>query len=356
MDVWGVSHSRTAGFSSPGPKWYATGPAEGMTMAMAFKKAERKRAKLRLALSGPSGSGKTYSALLVAKGMGGRVAVIDTEQGSASLYSHVAEFDALELSPPYTPERYIEAIHAAVAGGYEVLVIDSMTHEWDGAGGCLELNEKMAHSKFKGNTWAAWNETTPRHRAFVDAILQAPIHVIATMRSKTETVQGEGKKVVKLGMKTVQRDGTDYEFTTVLDLTHDNHYATASKDRTGLFSQPELLGEATGRKLLDWLNSGVEFKAEPKKAEGPATVKGMYDALAKKAGPTNAGDLLSRVQWIDAQLTRLVDDHGIGDTLAAVCEFSRVDSLGEVEAEHVGAAWRKALGCVANCIAEESRK
>lgn len=152
-------------------------------MAMAFKKAERKRAKLRLALAGPSGSGKTYSALLIAKGMGGKIAVIDTEQGSASLYSHVAEFDALELGPPFTPERYIEAINAAVSGGYDVLVIDSMTHEWDGAGGCLESNERMANAKFKGNTWAAWNETTPRHRAFVDAILQAPIHVIAVSRS-----------------------------------------------------------------------------------------------------------------------------------------------------------------------------
>lgn len=261
-------------------------------MAMQFKKAERKRAKLRLALAGPSGSGKTYSALLVAKGMGGKIAVIDTEQGSASLYSHVAEFDALELGPPFTPERYIEAINAAVNGGYEVLVIDSMTHEWDGAGGCLESNEKMAHAKFKGNTWAAWNETTPRHQAFVNAILQAPVHIIATMRSKTETVQGDGKKVVKLGMKTVQRDGTDYEFTTVLDLTHENHYANASKDRTGLFSQPELLSEATGRKLLDWLNSGAEVKPEP--------------AAPKKVNPlpANGAELLVRLKAKEADLVR----------------------------------------------------
>ncbi len=224
---------------------------------MQFKKAQRQQARLRLALAGPSGSGKTYGALLVAKGIGGRIAVIDTEQGSASLYDHLTDFDTLTLDPPYTPERYIAAIQAAVKGGYNVLIIDSMTHEWDGAGGCLEANETLAHARMKGNTWAAWNETTPRHRAFVDCILQSPIHIICTMRSKTETVQGDGKKVMKLGMKTVQRDGTDYEFTTVLDLTHDNHYANASKDRTGLFSQPEILSEATGKRVLAWLNSGA---------------------------------------------------------------------------------------------------
>jgi hypothetical protein len=321
---------------------------------MKFQKAERKRAKLRLALSGPSGSGKTYSALVVAKGMGGRVAVIDTEQGSASLYAHVAEFDALDLGPPFTPERYTEAIHAAVQGGYDVLVIDSMTHEWDGAGGCLESNERLAHAKFKGNTWAAWNETTPRHRAFVDAILQAPIHVIATMRSKTETVQGEGKKVVKLGMKTVQRDGTDYEFTTVLDLTHENHYANASKDRTGLFREPELLSEATGRKLLAWLNSGAA--AEPAKpaangkAGGPAGVKALYDGLATKNPPANAGELLTRLSWIDQQLTWLVPDYGGGDLLASVCEFSRVDAVTALQHQpHVEAAWNHARQFVGNC-------
>lgn len=261
-------------------------------MAVQFKKAERKRAKLRLALSGPSGSGKTYSALLVAKGMGGRIAVIDTEQGSASLYSHLVDFDALELSPPYEPERYIAAIKAAVAGGYDVLVIDSMTHEWDGAGGCLEANETLAHARMKGNTWAAWNETTPRHRAFVDCILQSPIHIIATIRSKTETVQGADKKVVKLGMKTIQRDGTDYEFTTVLDLTHENHFANASKDRTGLFANPELLSEATGRKLLEWLNSGAEVKSE------------QPPAAPRKAPPTpaNGDELHTRLREFDAKL------------------------------------------------------
>ena len=102
-----------------------------------FKKAERKRAKLRLALSGPSGSGKTYGALQIAKGLGGKIAVLDTERGSASLYSDTVDFDVVELGPPYEPERFIEVMDAAAKAGYEVLIIDSITHEWKGAGGIL---------------------------------------------------------------------------------------------------------------------------------------------------------------------------------------------------------------------------
>lgn len=238
-----------------------------------FKKAERKQAKLRLALAGPSGSGKTMSALLMAKGLGGRIAVIDTEHGSASLYADIADFDVLELHAPYSPERYAEAITAAEQAGYGVLIIDSYSHEWTGSGGCLESNEKLAHQKFKGNTWAAWNETTPRHRKLTDKILTSPLHIICTMRSKTETVQGEGKKVIKLGMKSEQRDGTDYEFTVVLDITHDGHAAIASKDRTKLFDQPEVISEDTGRRLLAWLNDG--------KSQADLQATALQDALSK---------------------------------------------------------------------------
>lgn len=229
---------------------------------MQFQKAQRRKAKLRLAITGPSGSGKTWGALLVGKGLGGKMAVIDTERGSASLYSHLADFDVLELTPPYTPERFIEAVKSAEKAGYDVLIIDSASHEWNGVGGCLELVDQVAAAKFKGNSWSAWNDVTPRHRAFLDALLRADMHVIATMRSKTETAQTEEngrKKVVKLGMKSEQRDGVEYEFTTVLDLTHEGHYAVASKDRTGLFrGDPKQLSEETSRELLEWLESGAE--------------------------------------------------------------------------------------------------
>ncbi|PYC06339.1 AAA family ATPase [Pseudomonas koreensis] len=250
-----------------------------------FKKAERKQAKLRLALAGPSGSGKTYSAILLAQGLGGRIAVIDTEHGSASLYADIADFDTLELHAPYSPERYVDAITAAEQAGYSVLIIDSYSHEWTGSGGCLESNEKLAHQKFKGNTWAAWNETTPRHRRLTDKILTSSLHIICTMRSKTETVQGEGKKILKLGMKSEQRDGTDYEFTVVLDLTHDGHTAMASKDRTKLFEEPELITEETGRRLLAWLNSGVSPEERAKEL--------LVDALADIATAKDMASLQS---------------------------------------------------------------
>lgn len=229
---------------------------------MKFEKAMRKKAKLRLALTGPSGSGKTYSALLIAKGIGGKIAVVDTEKGSASLYSDIAEFDVLELEPPFSPERFIEAIQAAEQADYDTLVIDSITHEWGGVGGCLELVDAIAKNKYRGNSWSAWSDINPRHRLFLDSILRSPMHIIATMRSKTETAQVEEngrKKVAKLGMKSEQRDGVEYEFTTVLDIVHETHHANATKDRTKLFSNsdPEKLSEETGRKLLAWLESGV---------------------------------------------------------------------------------------------------
>lgn len=229
---------------------------------MEFTKAKRKKAKLRLALTGTSGSGKTWGALQIAKGLGGKIACIDTEKGSASLYEHIVDFDVLELSAPFTPERYIAAIHAAEKAGYDVLIIDSASHEWSGSGGMLEINEEVARARFRGNTWSAWSDTTPRHRAFLDTMLQSSMHIICTVRSKTETAQTEnaGKKsVVKLGMKPEQRDGFEFEFTVVLDIIHEGHLVVASKDRTELFEgKIKKIAEETGQELLAWLDRGEE--------------------------------------------------------------------------------------------------
>lgn len=155
-----------------------------------FSKAERKKAKLKLNLNGASGSGKTYSALVLASGMGKKIAVIDTENESASLYANDFNFDTLPLRPPYSPERFAGAVITAYNMGYEVLIIDSVSHEWIGTGGCLEMNDEAA-KRFKGNTWSAWSETTPKHRKFIDSILQTDIHIITTTRAKTETAVGE---------------------------------------------------------------------------------------------------------------------------------------------------------------------
>lgn len=274
-------------------------------MSIQFQRAERKQSKLRLGITGPTGSGKTYGALCIATGLGGRIAVLDTENGSASLYADEFEFDVINLVAPYNPERFIEVIKAAEQAGYDTLIIDSATHEWSGVGGCLELVDKIA-PKFKGNTWSAWNEVTPRHRAFIDAMLQSRINIIATMRSKMETTQedsGNGKKrVVKLGMKSEQRDGIEYEFTVVLDLIHDGHYAIATKDRTRLFAgrEPEQIDVSTGKKLLAWLNSG---KADQTiNADQHNTLKQLFaqcglnvEAYCQKRGLTSLRDIKAAV-------------------------------------------------------------
>ena len=230
-----------------------------------FTKAQRTQARLRLAICGPSGSGKTYSALLLAQGLApeGRIAMIDTERGSGALYSHLADYDVAPLAPPYTPDRYIEMIRQAGVAGYHVLIIDSLSHAWVGEGGILDMHDRATQASRSGNSFAAWREVTPRHNALVDALVSADLHVIVTMRTKTAydvTDDGSGKKrPIKVGLAPVQRDGLEYEFTVVLDLSVDGHVATAAKDRTGLFDGAHWVpSAATGEALRNWMEAGVD--------------------------------------------------------------------------------------------------
>ena len=268
-----------------------------------IRKARRSASKLRALLTGPSGSGKTYSALLLAKGLGGRTVVIDTEEGSSDLYDTLHDFDVVDLKPPFTPERYVEAITACEQAGYEVIVIDSITHEWNGKGGCLELVDDIARAKFKGNTWSAYSEITPRHRAFIDAMLRSSAHIVATARSKTETAQvdeGGRKKVVKLGMAVETRQGAEYEFTVVLDLIHDGHYAVASKDRTNMFGgDPKPVTVETGRMFADWLAG-----ATPAQPPANPLVQQIRDAIAV-AEPDKLDGYCTRISklWADGRLS-----------------------------------------------------
>lgn len=227
---------------------------------MNLRQSERKQAKIKLALQGSAGAGKTYSALLLAKGLSNgdfsKVAIIDSENGSADLYAHLGQYNVLSLPPPYTPENYIKAIQVCEKAGMEVIIIDSISQCWD------ELLD--FHSKLAGNSFANWGKVTPRQRAFVDKILQANAHVIATMRTKQEYVlnQRDGKYIPeKVGLKAVQRDGVDYEFTLVFDIDA-KHFAVSSKDRTNLFSgKPEfIISAATGRKILEWCNNGTSLE------------------------------------------------------------------------------------------------
>lgn len=269
-----------------------------------IRKARRSATKLRLLLTSPSGGGKTYGAILLAKGLGGRTVVIDTEEGSSDLYDQLHDFDVIDLKPPFTPERYIEAIAGAEEAGYEVIIIDSVTHCWSGKGGCLELVDDIAKAQFRGNTWSAFSVITPRWRAFVDAILRSQAHVICTGRSKTETAQVEDhgkKKVAKLGMKLEARDGLEYEFTCVLDLIHDGHYATVSKDRTGLFSgDPKPITVETGKKLAAWLAGGEPVKH-------PTLVETIEATIATAADAAYLDRLVGRIDTL-ADEGRLTSD------------------------------------------------
>lgn len=224
-----------------------------------FRKAERKKAKLRLGILGPAGSGKTYSSLLIAQGLGGKIALIDTEHGSGELYSNLMDYDVATLEPPFSPDKYVQFIREAEKS-YDILIIDSLTHAWSGEGGVLDMHDRAASAT--RNSFTAWREVTPQHNSLVEAVLQSNLHIIATMRTKTayEVTNENGKtKVAKVGLAPIQRDGMEYEFTAVFDMSLEGHIATASKDRTQLFDGKHFKPSAeTGRELLDWLESGID--------------------------------------------------------------------------------------------------
>lgn len=226
------------------------------TFNMQLQTAERKKAKIKMCFQGPSGSGKTYSSLLLAYGLCNdweKVSVICTENHSSELYSHLGRYKVINMSSPFTPEKYIEAITICEKAGMKVLIIDSTTHEWEYL---LDY-----HSSLAGNSFTNWNKVTPRHNDFVRKILQSQCHIISTVRTKTDYVLTEknGKTIPeKVGLKSVQRDSMEYEYTLVFDLDMKN-FATASKDRTGLFfgKPSQVLNGTTGQLIAEWCNSGV---------------------------------------------------------------------------------------------------
>jgi hypothetical protein len=236
---------------------------------MQIRKAERKKAKLRLGISAPSGAGKTYSSLLMAYGITGdweKVGLIDTENGSGDLYAHLGDYSIIPIEAPFTPDKYIQAIKLFEDNGFEVIIIDSLSHAWAGEGGILDIQAAVAAASRSGNSYTAWREVTPKHNALVNTILQSKCHIIATMRAKTEYVQEKNEQgkteIKKVGLAPIQRDGMEYEFTVMLDLSL-NHTASASKDRTGLFDGQYFKPSTdTGKKLLEWLETGADVVKE----------------------------------------------------------------------------------------------
>ena len=294
---------------------------------MEIKKASRKKTKLKLGISAPSGFGKTYSALLLGKGLVGsydKICVIDTENESASLYSDLGDYSILPLNAPYSPERYIQAIDAAINAGFKLIIIDSITHEWNGKGGCLEIVESL------GGKYQDWAKVTPRHTAFIEKIIQSNVHIITTVRNKQDyemTKDSSGKlKVEKVGMKQETRDGFEYELTVSLDIINDKHLVKAGKDRTGLFmNKPEfVITEETGKQILDWCEKG----------EGIYKLQGLKDKIAASTKKGEA--LLAAVQTMKKGLDTNYPDCAdytecndylskIADRLIAEIEIEKVE-------------------------------
>lgn len=239
-----------------------------MTTAFSFAPASKAARKARIALAGPTGSGKTYTALTLAAGLDDRIAVIDTERGSASLYSGAGmfTFDVLEMNT-YDPRDLVGALAAAGAAGYGVVIIDSLSHFWEGTGGMLEQVDHAA-KRAGGNSFGGWKEARPIERQMIDALLAYPGHVIVTMRTKTEYVVEEdirGKKVPrKIGLKPVQRDGIEYEFDIVGDLDIENTLVvtkTRCKELSGeVLSKPD---ELLAKRILAWLDDGAQLPTVP---------------------------------------------------------------------------------------------
>ena len=234
---------------------------------MTFVKAKKEKIWTKVLLGGSSGSGKTYSALRLATGLakkcGSGIAAIDTEAGRIRYYANEFDFSDMQLTEPFTPEKYIEAINEAVSSGFKVLIIDSISHEWNY---CVDVHDKMP-----GNSWTNWSKITPRHDAFMEKILQAPIHIIATVRGKDEYVLEEknGKQTPKkVGLGFKQRDGVEYNYTATFNIAQDTHIAEATKDNTHIFEgRYEVLTEKDGEALYDWANTGEDFAFNISKAQ-----------------------------------------------------------------------------------------
>lgn len=331
---------------------------------MQIRKAQRQKAKLRLGLVAPSGAGKTYSSLLLAFGLGGKVGMIDTEHGSGDLYADLGDYDIISMTAPFTVRKYLDALRAFEAGGYSTIIIDSLSHAWAGDGGLLDKQGKIADQDSRGNSYAAWRKITPEHNALVEAMLQSPCHIIATMRAKQEYVQDKddrGKTIVrKVGLAPVQRDGMEYEFTVVLDIDQ-SHVAKASKDRTSMFDGELFrIDRSTGAQLLQWLEGGVPAisqsrAVEPaKEAFAPADIAAEPESTPA-AAPIDRDAVLAAARadenWrrIETLLTRNVEV--VGDVTRILKAESNAEAIASWPEP-----WRDVMREIARDVLDAAKK
>lgn len=280
-------------------------------MAFQVKKAKREKIYTKIALMAPSGGGKTYGALRLATGMAeeikrdtgkeARILMANTESKRGYYYANEFNYDIVDIDAPHNPEKYVELIEFAVSEGYDILIIDSSSHEWEGKGGCLELQQQA------GGTYQSWARVTPRHNKFISAIADSQIHIIATMRGKDQYEMEKDDKgrttVTKLGVGAKQRDGFEYEFTCTFLIDQKTNMATAQKDNTHIFENETatLLSEAYGQKIIQWANSGEGYtpvvrKEEEEPVEDIVTIKKEIIDLCKTLGGTANETLMATLK------------------------------------------------------------
>lgn len=282
-------------------------------MAFQIKKAKREKIYCKIALMAPSGGGKTYSALRLATGMAqeieretGKKAKIlmgNTEQKRGYYYADEFDYDIVDIEAPHNPEKYVDFINFAVEQGYDILIIDSTSHEWEGRGGCLELHQQA------GGQYQSWAKVTPRHNKFIEAIADSPIHLIATMRGKDQyemSKDDRGKATVqKLGVGAKQRDGFEYEFTCTFLIDQKTNMAEVQKDNTHIFENETatLLTESYGEKIMRWANSGEGYTPPVRgRDENQGTSDSLEDvqteiiALCNKLGGTKNTELMDTLK------------------------------------------------------------
>lgn len=288
------------------------------------KKAERSKIYAKIALMAPSGGGKTYGSLLLATGMAdeikretgkdAKILMLNTEQSRGSYYANEFSYDIYNVEAPHEPEKYIQLINEAVQLGYDILIIDSTSHEWEGKGGCLELQQRA------GGTYQAWAKVTPRHNRFINAIADSPIHIIATMRGKDQyevEKDDRGKtSVKKLGVGAKQRDGFEYEFTATFLIDQKSNMAEVQKDNTHIFENEGAvkLTQEHGKKIIQWANSGdAEYIAPKRNDEIPeddlkATVDKIIARCTAVGGTKNKELMETLVQFIPSKNPKGIKD------------------------------------------------
>lgn len=311
-------------------------------MALELRKAQRNQAYLKLGISAPSGGGKTVGALLIAYGLlkekypklsddeiWGKIAIVDTENGSGQLYvgseladTKIKAYNVITIDPPFEVQKYTKALELCYEAGMEVCILDSTTHAWSGEGGLLE--QQGAIAKRTGNSYTAWRDITPQHSMFVNKMLQIPMHIIATIRSKQEYVQertDNGKNTVrKLGMEPEQRKGMEYEFTVFFEIDAE-HNAFGAKDRTSIFDQRSFqITPDVGKKLQKWLNTSSDVEGEVLAvAKEEKTLSGFKTEVIAKLRSLGGRDV--------PEVVEIVEKHAKGPNPNVITDMGTLEAL-----------------------------